>query len=188
MPHPTLIVGGICLTGKTTLVRRLIAELGPPVVFMEGDELHTPASIEKMRAGQPLSEADRTEWLGKLCENIAHPPPVAQQVITCSALTRAFRDKLRRAGAVRFVFLVMGRESAEKRAAKRLREEPKHYFQPAKHPALLDGQFRDLQVPGGDEPDCVVLDLDAYPPGPDGPEVPMDDIVHQVEAFLKSAP
>lgn len=184
---PTLIVAGISLTGKSSLVRGLMTDNNAPVKFTEGDTLHVPASLEKMRKGQPLEEADRTEWRQKICDLIAHPPADRLQVITCSALTRAFRDELRGAGPVRFVFLIMGRASAKRRAAQRLRHEPKHYFQPAKFPALLEGQFRDLQKPGPEETDCLVVNLNAYPSGPDGPLVPLEALTQRVRDFLGEA-
>ncbi|KAI0929931.1 hypothetical protein AcV5_006769 [Taiwanofungus camphoratus] len=64
-PKPILIViMGVAGTGKTTLAKSLSATLRLP--YIEGDELHPPANIEKMSAGQPLADADREPWLALL--------------------------------------------------------------------------------------------------------------------------
>jgi len=184
---PVLIIGGVCLTGKTSLARRIEAAAEFPVEFIEGDSLHERRSIAKMARGEALDHSDRTVWRERICERIRSRPADRLRILSCSALGRPFRDALRAAGGLRFVFLLFSREQAEMRAAKRLREQPGHYFQPARHPALLDGQYRDLQRPSADERDCRILDLDAAPKGPDGPRPDFDALAPElIEWFLGS--
>lgn len=203
--NPAIVIGGICLTGKTSLANALIESGGkgsalPAAIsfgkVVEGDDLHPPESVDKMRFGIPLNEGDRETWKARVCEKIRTRPDNEFRIITCSALTRSFRDALREAGDVRILFLMFGRESAEKRAKKRLRDtweqchkepgKPLHYYQPAIYPALLDGQYRDLEIPGNDETDCKVFDWDRYPQAsglagvPDGPVISFPEIAPEI--------
>ncbi len=191
---PAIILGGISLAGKSTLANQL-KENG--LVFrdvIDGDDLHTEESINKMRFGQALDEEDRVAWKERIGEKIRERPIGRYRVIACSALTRKFRDDLRKCGEVRFIFLVFNRESAEKRARKRLREtwvqiherpdEKPHYYQPAIYPTLLDGQYRNLQIPTSDETDCYVIDLDQFPSGDFGPQVIFAEIAPKILEWL----
>jgi gluconokinase len=197
MNQPAIIIGGICLTGKTTLAEQLQSSGLGVSDFVEGDELHTQESLEKMRFGTPLSENDRAEWKQRIRDNISNRPTESFRIISCSALSRAFRDDLRSAGDVRFLFLVFVRESAERRALKRLRDtwvqlhgEPSkqpHYFQPRIYPQLLDAQYRDLQIPDRNETDCFVIDLDKYPAGEYGPVPDFANLVPNIISWLNTA-
>ncbi|WP_269542529.1 hypothetical protein [Cerasicoccus fimbriatus] len=157
---PALIIGGVCLTGKTTLAKEIERQADFRVQVLEGDEMHTSVAIAKMRAGEPLDEEDRQVWRDRVGVRIAQRPSDRLRVITCSALTRYTRDTLRSHGECQFIFLMIPRVLAELRAARRLMEDQEHFFQPAKYPKLLDGQYRDLEIPGADEPDCRVVDGD----------------------------
>jgi len=181
---PAVIVGGVSLTGKTTLLNQL-REQGPfATEFFEGDDFHTPESIAKMSRGEPLDGEDRTIWKQRIGQLIAERPPARVRVITCSALARSLRDALRSYGEVRIIYLVMSRERAEMRAAHRLAHEPAHFFQPARHPALLDGQFRDREVPQSDETDCLVVDLEDYADG-DGDKIDSDAVFQTIINWLQ---
>src|SRR5258706_6705247 len=97
---------GVSGSGKSTLGRALAAGLGYPLI--EGDEHHLPASKAKMRAGTPLQDADREPWLDKIGALVANEPGGA--VLTCSALKRAYRDRLRaQAPGLKFVFIEIDR-------------------------------------------------------------------------------
>ena len=63
-----LVVMGVSGSGKTTVAERLANELDWP--FMEGDRLHPPANVEKMRQGIPLTDADRGPWLDRIGEEL----------------------------------------------------------------------------------------------------------------------
>ena len=59
-----IVLMGVTASGKTTVGRLLAQQLGWK--FFEGDDFHSPASIEKMRQGVPLNDADREPWLKAL--------------------------------------------------------------------------------------------------------------------------
>jgi gluconokinase len=143
-----LVVMGVSGAGKTTLGEMLAERLGWP--FKEGDELHPPANIAKMKAGQPLNDADRAPWLEAVGAWIDRWIAGGQSgVISCSALKRAYRDTLA-AGrpAVRFVFIDLD----EATIAERLKHRQGHYW-PA---GLLHSQFEALEAPTPDEPAIIV--------------------------------
>src|SRR5437016_5929432 len=86
-----LVVMGVSGSGKSTVAEELQRLLGWP--FQEGDDLHPPANVEKMRSGQPLTDQDRLPWLRAIAAWIdarlaAHEPGI----ITCSNLKRAYRE------------------------------------------------------------------------------------------------
>src|SRR6476661_11111132 len=86
-----LVCMGVAGCGKSTVGAAIAATEGLPLV--EGDHFHSQASRDKMARGIPLGDADRAQWLVVLGEQLkAHPDGV---VLTCSALKRAYRDRLR---------------------------------------------------------------------------------------------
>src|ERR1700722_17662389 len=105
MAVSAVVVMGVSGAGKTTIARALAERLGWD--FAEGDDLHPAANVAKMAAGQPLNDADRAPWLAAVGDWIdAELAAGRSGVITCSALKRAYRDRLRRP-AVRFVYLAV---------------------------------------------------------------------------------
>ena len=98
-----LVVMGVSGTGKSTVAGMLADRLGWDLA--EGDDLHPPANVEKMRAGTPLTDEDRWPWLDKVAAWIrAHTDAGTPGIITCSALRRIYRDRLSGPGVV-FVHL-----------------------------------------------------------------------------------
>ena len=139
-----LVAMGVSGAGKTTLGELLAKRLGWP--FKEGDELHPPANIAKMKSGQPLNDADRAPWLEAIGAWIDRWLAAGQSgVISCSALKRAYRDSID-AGRpqVRFVFIDLD----EATIAERLKRRKGHYWPPE----LLHSQFEALEPPTPDEP------------------------------------
>ena len=138
---------GVAGCGKSSLGSALARAEGLPLV--EGDDHHSPASREKMRRGIALTDADRDGWLATLGRLLqAHPQGV---VLTCSALKKAYRDRLRGARpGLRFVFLDIDPASARQRVAARAGT---HFFSTA----LVDNQFTTLESPVG-EPGVLRLD------------------------------
>ncbi|MBS0518111.1 MAG: gluconokinase [Proteobacteria bacterium] len=145
---------GVSGSGKTTVAARLADTLH--CAFREGDDLHPPANVEKMRAGTPLTDADRLPWLALIAAEIDGWRSRGESgVVTCSALKRIYRDKL--IGDRKDVTLVYLRGS---RDLIRRRMAARHgHFMPL---ALLDSQFATLEEPA-DEEHPVVVDIGAQP-------------------------
>lgn len=156
------VVMGVASCGKTTVGEALAARLGAD--FIEGDRLHPKANIEKMSAGVPLTDDDRWPWLGLVGVSLTGP---GGRVASCSALKRAYREKITIAAGrpVYFVFLDASREHLELRIAAR-----KNHFMP---PSLLASQLAALQRPAPDE---RAKAFDA--------SLSVDEIVAQASAWL----
>lgn len=137
---------GVAGAGKSTVGERLAARLG--AAFVDGDSLHPGENVAKMSAGRPLDDRDRAPWLLRVRDTLAASDPV---VVACSALRRSYREVLRGAGDVRFVFLDLDEESARRRASRR-----KGHFMSA---SMVAGQFATLERPDVDEPDVTIIDV-----------------------------
>ena len=147
----SVVVMGVAGCGKSTVGAALSRALGLPLV--EGDDFHSTASRQKMNQGIALTDADRDGWLDTLSAELRRRPHGA--VLTCSALKRSYRDRLRAASAgLRFVFLDVERDAAVQRVAARAGA---HFFSAS----LVDSQFATLESPVG-EPG--VLRVDALEP------------------------
>lgn len=150
--HPTtaLVVMGVAGCGKSSLGQRCAGQLGLPL--LEGDDFHSAGNVAKMRSGIALSDDDRAAWLDALAAQLqAHADGV---VLTCSALKRRYRDRLRAARpGLRFVFLQLTPAQARERVAAR----PAHLFPVS----LVASQFDALEPPLGED---GVLALDATRP------------------------
>jgi gluconokinase len=148
----SVVVMGVAGCGKSSLGQALALALGWPLV--EGDAFHSPANVQKMATGAPLTDADRSGWLDALGAELQRHPGGA--VLTCSALKLAYRQRLRAAApGLRFVHLALERAEAVRRVTERAGG---HYFKPG----LVDSQFEALEPPNG-EPGVVVLDATAPP-------------------------
>ena len=149
MPHKLLVMG-VAGCGKSTVAAGLARALHG--LLIEGDDYHLPESRDKMRRGIALNDSDREPWLARLGSLMASAPD--HTVLTCSALKRDYRDRLRRAEpSLKIVYLEISREASKARVAAR----PGHLF-PA---SLVDNQFMVLEPPVG-EPG--VLRTDATQP------------------------
>ncbi|HEX3537937.1 MAG TPA: gluconokinase, GntK/IdnK-type [Stellaceae bacterium] len=138
-----LVLMGVSGSGKSTVAQELQRVLGWP--FQEGDDLHPPANVEKMRAGQPLNDADRLPWLRAIAAWIDGQLAASQPgIVTCSNLKRAYRDIT--VGERRGVTLVY-LKGAEPVIRERI-EARTHRYMPA---TLLGSQFETLEEPGLDE-------------------------------------
>lgn len=139
----SIVVMGPSGVGKTTVAEMLAERLG--WTFAEADEFHPKANIEKMSAGIALTDEDRWPWLDLLRDWISgHAGRGESTVVTCSALKKVYRDKLREADArVRFLELTATRDLVLSRLSTR-----KGHYMPA---SLLDSQFDALESLHDDE-------------------------------------
>lgn len=142
-----IVVMGVAGSGKTTVGIALAERLA--VAFVDADSLHPPVNVAKMAAGHPLDDTDRWPWLERVRDALRRDDGV---VIACSALKRRYRDLLREAGGVRFVFLDLDPSTAHDRAEQRTG----HYM----GAAMVASQFDALERPT-DEPDVVIVDATA---------------------------
>ena len=143
-----VVVMGVSGSGKSSFGAALAEALRLP--FADADAFHPPANIAKMQAGTSLTDADRWPWLDALGAWLAVRPGV----VACSALRRAYRDRLRAAApGLRLVYL----EGAPALIAARQATRPGHFMPPS----LMASQFATLEPPAPDEA-ALVLDV-AHP-------------------------
>ncbi len=148
-----MVLMGVAGSGKTLIGGLLAPRLGAKYVV--GDTLHPATNIAKMSRGEPLTDADRWPWLDLVGATLALAE--APTIVGCSALKRAYRDRIRAAVGcpVRFVHLTGERALIAARMADRT-----GHFMPA---TLLDSQFAALEPPVPEE-EAVSIDID-QPPG-----------------------
>lgn len=158
------VLMGVSGCGKSSVGVALAVTCG--LAFVDGDDLHPRANIDKMASGLPLSDTDRAPWLADVGHCLADTPgPV---VIGCSALKHSYRDMIRAAvpEPVRFLHLDAPRDVLVGRVQGRA-----GHFMPA---ALLDSQLATLERLG---------------PGELGAEIdiarPYDEVVDQSERYVR---
>lgn len=131
---------GVSGSGKTTIGECLARALG--LDFLEGDVLHPPSNVEKMAAGIPLQDEDRWPWLDKIGEHLSKAD--SGLVVSCSALKKTYRDRLRAAAGERllFVFLDGSFEVLHEHMGRRT-----GHFMPV---SMLKSQMETLESPVGE--------------------------------------
>jgi gluconokinase len=147
-----IVVMGVSGSGKTSIAEAIAGRLA--LRFVEGDSLHPLINVEKMSHGIPLDDDDRMPWLDLIGAEIGTAVVRGEGiVVSCSALKRSYRDRLRReaGGTLFFVYLEGSRELLTKRMGER-----KGHFMPT---SLLETQLQTLEVPTG-EPGVVTVDID----------------------------
>jgi len=146
-----VVVMGVSGSGKTVVGQALAKELGWP--FFDADNFHPKENVAKMAAGTPLTDADRWPWLDRLAAEMkALEERGVSAVLACSALRQAYRDRISRAGNVRYVHLSGDHDTIAARLAAR-----KNHYMP---PTLLASQLATLEAPT----DAIVIDVrDAVP-------------------------
>lgn len=142
-----LVLMGVAGCGKSSVGAALSQALRLP--YVDGDDLHPAANVERMRQGIALTDGDRWPWLDLVAGCLQDRAPV---IIGCSALKRAYRDRIRAgvAGKVAFVHLSGDRDLIAARMARR-----QGHYMPL---SLLDSQFAALEPPGPEE--AVTVDID----------------------------
>ncbi|MEP7187092.1 MAG: gluconokinase [Rhodanobacter sp.] len=159
-----IVVMGVAGCGKSHVGKALADAMDWD--FQDGDDLHPAANIEKMRAGEPLDDADRGPWLDRVADWIRrHHLDGRDGIVACSALTRRYRDRLREADdGLRFVFLDVPTQVLRRRLERR------QHFMPAR---LLESQLQTLERPGALESGLTVAG-----------DPPLADVVEAVQSWL----
>ena len=143
----SLVIMGVAGCGKSSLGASVAHTCNLQLV--EGDDFHGAASRDKMTKGIALLDSDRDGWLSALGQQLRNHPGGA--VLTCSALKKSYRDRLRQAcPRLLFVFMDISRADALARVTARGKE---HFFSPS----LIDNQFDTLESPVG-EPGVLRVD------------------------------
>ncbi|MGI9157035.1 MAG: gluconokinase, partial [Marmoricola sp.] len=137
---PRVVVMGVSGSGKTTVGIPLAEAL--EAEFCEGDDLHPSENRAKMSAGTPLDDDDRRPWLDKVATWLAEQDGPA--VVSCSALKRSYRDRIRRTAPDAWFLHLDGDPQllAERQQAR------KGHFMPT---SLMQSQLDTLQPLGADE-------------------------------------
>jgi len=158
-----VVLMGVSGSGKTTVGKILAHDLG--WTFVEADDYHPAANVEKMRRGVPLDDDDRRPWLQALRERIDEAVERGEDVVlACSALKHSYQDYLEKhhPDNVRYVHL----RGSEELIRRRLAERKGHFM----NPGLLHSQFETLEPPGD------ALQVDIAPP----PEVIAAEVRRQL--------
>ncbi|MHA3904544.1 gluconokinase [Castellaniella sp. WN] len=167
-PHRAVVVMGVSGSGKSTVGEMLARRQG--WAFVEGDAFHSEGNHTKMRAGVPLTDEDRESWLEALGGELARHAADGV-VLSCSALKRAYRRRLRaHVPCLAFIWLEVGRDAAHRRVAGR---GDRHFF-PA---TLIDSQFATLEPP---HDEAGLLHLDS--------ERPLEELIARAAEWLQRNP
>ncbi len=151
MAGRSIILMGVSGSGKSSVGIAIARQLN--IKFIDGDDLHPRANIQKMASGHPLNDDDRAPWLERLNDvsySLRHKNEVG--IIVCSALKRRYRDRLRE-GNESMLFLYL--EGSFDVILERLKARAGH-FMPTE---LLKSQFEALEVPAEDETDVIRVDI-----------------------------
>ncbi len=138
---PLLVVMGVSASGKSTVGERLAERLD--LAYLDADDLHTDRARARMSDGTALTDEDRWPWLDRVGAWLGDHD-AAGGVVACSALRRAYRDRLRES-APRLALVYL--DVPEEELLRRIRERTDH-FMPA---SLLRSQLDTLEPPADDE-------------------------------------
>jgi gluconokinase len=88
---PLVVVMGISGVGKSVVGVQLAKRFDVP--YVDADDFHPPANVDKMAAGVPLTDEDRWPWL-RIVGSWLREHDGSGGVVSCSALRRVYRDVL----------------------------------------------------------------------------------------------
>ena len=159
MPYQVIYITGVSGSGKTTIGQQLAAKTGYP--FYDADNFHPQKNIDKMKAGQPLTDEDRWPWLDNLHDFVTEKIKSGNIILACSALKEVYRSRLSKGieQYCRWVFLHGTYDTIKHRLQGRV-----GHYMPG---ALLQSQFEALEPPAN----AIQVDI-AVPP-----EVIVDQII-----------
>lgn len=159
----TFVLLGVAGVGKSTIGAAVAEQLHLP--FIEGDDFHPSENVAKMSAGVALTDEDRIPWIAKLVTAV-NAAAAEHVIVSCSALTKSVRDRLR-AGIeqpVCFLHLTAPREEIQGRLDQRSR----HFMRAG----MLASQLATLETPQ----DAVTIDTDR----------PLATVIAQVVQHIRS--
>jgi carbohydrate kinase (thermoresistant glucokinase family) len=139
MPNKIIYITGVAGSGKTTIGQKLSAQTG--YAFYDADYFHPHENIDKMKAGQPLTDEDRWPWLDNIHAFVKNQLLSGNIILACSALKQVYRERLSNGieDQCRWVYL----DGNYQTILPRMQSRAGHYM-PA---ALLQSQFDLLEVP-----------------------------------------
>lgn len=152
MAGSSVVVMGVCASGKTTIGEHLAKKLGRK--FIDGDDLHPRANIQKMASGQPLNDDDRKPWLERIRDAAYSLESKSEHgIIVCSALKKIYRDQIREGNEnVTFLFL----DGSKELILERMRTRQGHFMKEN----MVNSQFETLERPEN-EPRTIFVSIDA---------------------------
>lgn len=167
-PVPVFILMGTAGCGKTSVAEEMQKLL--QCEYIEGDQLHPKANVDKMSRGEPLNDDDRYPWLHVIVNVLEEKAKALQKqdvsstkkviILTCSSLRKAYRDLLRKVpqanATITFVYLKGSPELLLERITGR-----KGHFMAAK---MLESQLDTLEEPEPSQENVIVADIRKDPP------------------------
>ncbi|KXF83437.1 gluconokinase [Enterovibrio coralii] len=151
MAGSSVIVMGVCASGKSTIGENIAKQMNRK--FIDGDDLHPRANIQKMSSGQPLNDDDRMPWLERIRDAAFSLESKNEHgVIVCSALKKKYRDQIREGNEnVTFLFL----DGSKELILERMRARSGHFMKEN----MVNSQFETLERPV-DEPNTLMISID----------------------------
>jgi len=145
-----ILVMGTTGAGKTTVGKLAAAQLG--WIFLDADNFHPPANIEKMKHGIPLTDGDRAPWMENIhAELVGLSNAGKNAVLACSALKQSYRDKLSSGVDLRIAYL----RGTYDQMRRHIEARQGHFA----GESILAGQFADLEEPRN----ALALDVSRTP-------------------------
>ena len=140
------LVMGTTGSGKTTVGEMVAAQLH--WTFLDADNFHSAANVEKMRQGIPLTDEDRASWLVAMHAELVKRNATGENIVlACSALKQKYRDEIGAGLDMKVVYL----KGDYATMAAHIAARHGHFA----GEGILAGQFRDLEEPKN----AIVMDV-----------------------------
>jgi gluconokinase len=152
-----VILMGVAGSGKTAVGKAVAGRFD--WLFLDADDFHPAANIDKMKHGIPLNDQDRIPWLRTLHDELQRQLAENHSVILgCSALKESYRHILSdQVSPLTFMLLDVDQETIRER----LQHRAAHFFPKE----LMTSQFAALEKPK----DAIIIDA----------RKPLDEVIDQ---------